>query len=111
MRKRKREYIRDIFREEMMTQATEVVKSELYTILKNTFHLDVNNINIIEDIHITSFELYLGHDNIIIEVAHYHIEDCMWIATHLDEVRQYLSKHIRRFIKCCNDGITIDERN
>ena len=111
MRKRTREYIREIIREEMMIQTAEVVKSELYTLLKNTFHIDVTKVNITDDIHATSFELYLGHDNINIEVAHYHIEDCMWVATHLNEVRQYLHKHIRRFIKSCNDGITIDERN
>lgn len=123
MRKRKREelteLISDTVNREIMKMTKETVLQELYVVLK-ALNVDVAYLgskiskdiaSIEETMSSYSFELYLCQDKTIVEVAHYHKEDCMWVLTHLNEVKTLLQGRVVDFIEYIKDNVTIDERN
>ena len=114
MRKRKEkelyELIQSVVRHELIIQASSIVEQCAYDYLK-TNHIDMEKVKLETDTSNCSFEVYAVYESTVVEIAHYHIEDCLWVAVNQDKVYIYLSNAFKRFFKFVAENIVIDERN
>lgn len=101
--------IQDVIANELIAQASSIVEQCAYDYMK-TNHIDTNKVTIETHTSNCSFELYAVYESTALEIAHYHIEDCLWVATNQGRVYNYLCDAFKRFFKCVADNIVIDER-
>lgn len=101
--------IQDAVRDEFMTQASSIVEQLAYDYMKNNC-VATDKVTIETHMSNCSFELYAVYESTALEIAHYHREDCLWVATNQERVYEYLGDAFKRFFKCVAENIVIDER-